>query len=43
MKDEKRQKTALFRYGIIAPLISGTYEEKKSLQSFFVMRHKKLI
>lgn len=35
MKDEKRQKTALFRYGIIAPLISGTYDEHKSLQSFF--------
>lgn len=35
MSDEERQKIALFRYGVIAPLISGTYDEHKSLKEFF--------
>ncbi len=35
MNDETRQEIALFRYGIIAPAISGTYEEDKSLKEFF--------
>lgn len=29
MNDETRQKIALFRYGIIAPVVSGTYDEGK--------------
>lgn len=35
MTDEARQQIALFRYGIIAPLISETYDESKSLKEFF--------
>lgn len=35
MNDEIRKKIALFRYGIIAPVVSGTYDEGKSLQGFF--------
>lgn len=35
MKEEERQKIALFRYGIIAPLISETHDEQKSLKEFF--------
>ena len=35
MNDETRQQIALFRYGIIAPLISGVYDEHKSLKEFF--------
>lgn len=35
MNEETRQKIALFRYGIIAPVISGTYDESKSIKVFF--------
>jgi len=35
MNDETRQKIALFRYGIIAPVVSGTYDEGKSIKGFF--------
>ena len=35
MNDETRQKIALFRYSIIAPLISGTYDSAKSKKAFF--------
>ena len=30
MNDKTRKEIALFRYGILAPLISGTYDENKS-------------
>lgn len=35
MNDEEKRNIALFRYGIIAPLISGTYDEGKSRKEFF--------
>lgn len=35
MDDKTRQEIALFRYGIIAPVISGTYDEDKVLNDFF--------
>jgi transposase InsO family protein len=35
MNDEERQKIALFRYGIIAPAVSGNYDETLSLKGFF--------
>jgi len=35
MNDETRQKIALFRYSILAPLISGTYDSTKSKKAFF--------
>lgn len=35
MNDDKRQKTALFRYGILAPLLSGVTEDALSKQAFF--------
>jgi len=35
MNNETRQKIALFRYGIIAPVVSGTYDEGKSIKGFF--------
>lgn len=35
MNNEARQKIALFRYSILAPLISGTYEDNKSRKGFF--------
>src|SRR5690554_1759331 len=35
MNEESRKKIALFRYGIIAPLISGTYDEQKTRKEFF--------
>lgn len=35
MNDIERQKIALFRYGIIAPAVSGTYDETVSLKGFF--------
>lgn len=35
MNDDQRQKIALFRYGIIAPLVSGTYEASSSNKAFF--------
>lgn len=43
MNDEEKRNIALFRYGIIAPLISGTYDESKVEKSFFVMLQKELI
>ncbi len=42
MKEEERQKIALFRYGIIAPLISETYDEQKSLKEFFLHASQKV-
>lgn len=35
MNDETRQKIALFRYGILAPLISGTYDNADNKKGFF--------
>ena len=35
MNDETRQQIALFRYAILAPLISGTYDDIDSKQGFF--------
>ena len=35
MNNDKRQKTALFRYGILAPLLSGVTEDALSNQAFF--------
>lgn len=35
MTNESKQKTALFRYGILAPLISGTYDDSLSKKAFF--------
>lgn len=35
MNDEARRNIALFRYGIIAPVVSGTYDEDKSMKEFF--------
>lgn len=35
MNNETRQQIALFRYGILAPLISGTYDEHKTVKEFF--------
>lgn len=35
MNSETRQQIALFRYGILAPLISGTYDEHKAVKEFF--------
>lgn len=35
MNDEERQKIALFRYGIIAPAVSGNFNESLSLKGFF--------
>lgn len=43
MKDEKRQDIALFRYGILAPLISGTLEENMSNKEFYSSAAKKSI
>ncbi len=42
MKEEERQKIALFRYGIIAPLISETYDEQKSLKEFYLHASQKV-
>ena len=42
MKDEKRQDIALFRYGILAPLISGTLEENISNKEFYSRAAKKV-
>lgn len=36
MKDTERQEIALFIYSVLAPLISQTYDETKSLASFFL-------
>lgn len=35
MNDNERKEIALFRYGIIAPAVSGTYDEAMSLKGFF--------
>lgn len=35
MNDETRQEIALFRYAILAPLISGTYDEALGKKAFF--------
>ena len=35
MNEKTRKEIALFRYGILAPLISGTYDENKSIKEFF--------
>lgn len=35
MNDETRQQIALFRYAILAPLISGTYEDVNNRKGFF--------
>lgn len=35
MNDKTRKEIALFRYGILAPLISGTYDENTSIKGFF--------
>lgn len=35
MNQETRKKIALFRYGILAPVISGTYDEDQSIKAFF--------
>jgi len=35
MNEEERKKIALFRYSILAPLISGTYDESQSIKVFF--------
>ena len=35
MNNKTRKEIALFRYGILAPLISGTYDEDKSIKEFF--------
>lgn len=35
MNEHERQNIALFRYGIIAPAVSGTYEDSLTLKGFF--------
>lgn len=35
MNTKERRKIALFRYGILAPLISGTNEDDQSIKDFF--------
>ena len=35
MNDKARQEIALFRYSIIAPIVSGIYDENKSIKEFF--------
>jgi len=35
MDNETRKKIALFRYAILAPAISNTYDEAKSIGEFF--------
>lgn len=42
MNDEARRQIALFRYGILAPLISGTYDEQLSVKEFFLVAAKKV-
>ncbi len=42
MNQEKRREIALFRYAIIAPIISGTFEEHNSLKGFFRDASKKV-
>lgn len=40
MNDKTREKIALFRYGIIAPLVSGTAETSRSNYAFFKQASK---
>lgn len=35
MNDNERKEIALFRYGIISPAVTGTYDESLSLKGFF--------
>ncbi len=42
MDNETKKKIALFRYGILAPLISGTYDEGMSIKEFFRNASKKV-
>lgn len=42
MDNETKKKVALFRYGILAPLISGTYDEGMSVKEFFRNASKKV-
>ena len=35
MNEDDRQKIGLFRYGIIAPAVSGNFDESSSLKGFF--------
>lgn len=42
MNDEARRQIALFRYGILAPLISENYDEHKSNREFFYNAAKKV-
>jgi len=35
MKEDIRNKIALFRYGVISPLVTGTYDDEKSKKAFF--------
>ncbi len=42
MNDEARQNIALFRYSILAPLISGNYDDTKSTKAFFRDAAKKV-
>lgn len=41
MNDEARKEIALFRYGILAPLISGVYDEHLSVKGFFMVAANK--
>lgn len=41
MNDEARKQIALFRYGILAPLITGTCDEDTSVKRFFLIAAKK--
>lgn len=41
MNDDEGRNIALFRYGIIVPLISGIYDEEKSTKAFFRDASKK--
>lgn len=41
MNDEARKEIALFRYGILAPLISGIYDDSLSVKEFFLGAAKK--
>jgi len=42
MNTDDRRQIALFRYGILAPLISGTYEKNQSIKEFFCNAAKKV-
>lgn len=42
MNDEARKQIALFRYGILAPLITGTCDEHTSVKRFFLIAAKKI-